>query len=194
MPRCLPYGCQPGAGMGLGCSCYLGPAASLRLQSLVWMSQPCLSYAEGNKGKSVCYSWTRIWRREPCSPTKVSIVLIVIIACSSPILGMMNLRNTVGLWSCFYYLCEEPPPSLGCGLVRKNGDFVVGLPAQPSTSTSIVVPGIPTLVPSVLSTVPFWNAAHPVPGRLSSFRGGSYGGLWDWLMQGEKLRYYREIE
>lgn len=63
-----------------------------------------------------------------------------------------------GLASIIYVKNLLPVPiveDLGCGLVRKNGDFVAGLPAQPSTSTSIVMPGIPTLVPSVLSTVPF---------------------------------------
>lgn len=35
--------------------------------------------------------------------------------------------------------------NLGCVLIRKNGNFVAGLPAQPSPSTPIVVPGVPAL-------------------------------------------------
>lgn len=34
---------------------------------------------------------------------------------------------------------------LGYGLSRRNGDFIVGLPAQPLSYTLIVVPGILTL-------------------------------------------------
>lgn len=34
---------------------------------------------------------------------------------------------------------------LGYGLARRNGDFVVHLPAQPLNSTPIAVPGISTL-------------------------------------------------
>lgn len=46
---------------------------------------------------------------------------------------------------------------LSYGSVRENGDFVAGLPAQPSPSTSIAVHGIPTLVPTFVLR---WCSLH----------------------------------
>lgn len=50
----------------------------------------------------------------------------------------------------FAYPHGRPPPvptleDLGDGLIRRHDDFVVGLPAQPLTSTPTAVPGISAL-------------------------------------------------